>query len=75
MYLWVCKNMTQGTYDQMISLAVQFTSVSTAVIWNIPDSKVHGTNMGPTWVLPAPDGPRVGPWTLLSGIWPIHSKW
>ena len=26
-----------------------------------PDSKVHGTNMGPTWVLSAPDGPHVGP--------------
>ena len=26
-----------------------------------PDSKVHGTNMGPTWVLLAPDGPHVGP--------------
>ena len=31
-----------------------------------PDSKVHGANMGPTWVLSAPDGPHVGPWTLLS---------
>ena len=28
---------------------------------NIPDSKVHGANMGPTWVLSAP-------WTLLSGM-------
>ena len=26
-----------------------------------PDSKVHGDNMGPTWVLSAPDGPHVGP--------------
>ena len=29
-----------------------------------PDSKVHGTNMGPTWVLSAPDGPHVGPMNL-----------
>ena len=29
-----------------------------------PDSKVHGINMGPTWVLSAPDGPRVGPMNL-----------
>ena len=29
-----------------------------------PDSKVHGTNMGPTWVLSAPDGPHVGPMKL-----------
>ena len=34
---------------------------------NNPDSKVHRANMGPTWVLPAPDGPILAPWTLLSG--------
>ena len=28
---------------------------------NIHDSKVHGANMGPTWVLSVPDGTRVGP--------------
>ena len=32
-----------------------------------PDSKLHGANMGPTWVLSAPDGPMLSPWTLLSG--------
>ena len=31
----------------------------------IPDSKVHGVNMGPTWVLSAPDGPHVGPMNLV----------
>ena len=25
-----------------------------------PDSKVHGANMGPTWVLSAPGGPHGG---------------
>ena len=30
----------------------------------IPDSKVHGANMGPTWVLSAPVGPHVGPMNL-----------
>ena len=25
-----------------------------------PDSKVHGANMGPTWVLSAPGGSHVG---------------
>ena len=30
----------------------------------IPDSKVHGANMGPTCVLSAPDGPHVGPMNL-----------
>ena len=29
-----------------------------------PDSKVHGANMGHTWVLSAPDGPHVGPMNL-----------
>ena len=28
------------------------------------DSKVHGANMGNTWVLSAPDGPHVGPMNL-----------
>ena len=31
---------------------------------HVPDSKVHGANMGPTWVLSAPDGPHVGPMNL-----------
>ena len=30
----------------------------------IPDSKVHGANMEPIWVLSAPDGPHVGPMNL-----------
>ena len=29
-----------------------------------PDSEFHGANMGPTWVLSAPDGPHVGPMNL-----------
>ena len=31
---------------------------------SLPDSKVHGANMGPTWVLSAPDGPHMGPMDL-----------
>ena len=34
-----------------------------------PDSKVHGANMGPTWVLLAPDGPHVGP--INFAIWEV----
>ena len=37
------------------------------ISWNIPDSKVHGIKMGPTWVLSAPDGPHVGPMNLAIG--------
>ena len=29
------------------------------------DSKIHGANMGPTWVLSAPGGPHVGPINLV----------
>ena len=33
-------------------------------ILNTSDSNVRGANMGPTWVLSAPDGPHVGPMNL-----------
>ena len=40
----------------------------------VPDSKVHGANMGPTWVLSAPDGPHVGPMNLaIRGLLGRHS--
>ena len=32
------------------------------------DSKVHGANMGPTWVLSAPDGPHIGSTNLAIGV-------
>ena len=35
---------------------------------NIPGSKVHGANMGPTWGRQDSGGPMLAPWTLLSGI-------
>ena len=37
----------------------------------LPDSKVHGANMGPTWVLSASDGPHVGPKNLALGVVPV----
>ena len=36
----------------------------TDIVQNRPNSKVHGANMGPTWVLSAPGGPHVGPMNL-----------
>ena len=30
----------------------------------LPDNKVHGASIGPTWVLSAPDRPHVGPMIL-----------
>ena len=34
-----------------------------------PGSKVHGANMGPSWVLAAPDGPHVGPMNLAIRVY------
>ena len=39
-----------------------------------PDSKVHGANMGPTWVLSAPDGPLVGPMNLAIRVFHQSSE-
>ena len=33
-----------------------------------PDSKVYAANMGPTWVLSAPDGPHVVPMKLATRV-------
>ena len=46
-----------------------------AIIWSrfsinigCPDSKIHGTNMGPTWVRSAPGGHHVSPMNLAIGL-------
>ena len=49
-------------HAQYVSIVVHKTS------WPLPDSEVHGANMGPTWVLSAPDGPHVGPVNLAIGV-------
>ena len=42
----------------------------------VPDSKVHGANMGPTLVMSAPYGPHVGPMNLaMRGILSVHPSW
>ena len=33
-------------------------------LYNTTNSKVRGANMGPTWVLSAPDGPHNGPMNI-----------
>ena len=48
----------------------QQTKSAHASLWvhdKNPDGKVHGANMGPTWVLSASYGPILAPWNLLSG--------
>ena len=47
------------THVVMINLFIPFVHFQ-----RFADSKVHGANMGTTWVLSAPDGPRIGPMNL-----------
>ena len=44
-----------------VKLHDMFSKLRTAY----PDNIVHGANMGPTWVLSAPGGPRVCPMNLV----------
>ena len=57
-------SVVRGTFSELLQqdspspwLVLRLTHV-------FADSKVHGANMGPTWVLSAPDGPPVGPMNL-----------
>ena len=38
--------------------------------FKIPDSKIHGANMGPIWGRQDPGGPHVGPMNLA--IWDVN---
>ena len=44
--------------------------------YSIPDSNVHGANMGPTWGCQDPGGAHVGPMnlTIWDGIWLDHGR-
>ena len=48
--------------------------VMTPLGFQCPDSKVHGANMGPTWVLSSPDGPHVGPMNPAIGMGISHNN-
>ena len=67
-------------YHYMCDFNIRFSSSicqRSSALTGDPDNKVHGANMGPTWVLSAPDGPHVGPMNLaIRGVlfeWPWHS--
>ena len=51
-------------YKDTNNLSLLRINISSTTTCFNPDSKVHGANMGPTWVLLAPDGPHVGPMNL-----------
>ena len=40
----------------------------------LPDSKVHGANMGPIWGRQDPGGPHVGPMNLAIWVEYMYSK-
>ena len=44
------------------------SELSATLAHQYPDRKIHGANMGPIWVLSAPDGPHVGPMNLAIKI-------
>ena len=47
------------------SINTQWTrGIMQSILVGVPDSEVHGVNMGPTWVQSAPDGPHIGPRNL-----------
>ena len=53
----------------IVMISVTIMQVPYGIV-QVPDSKVHGANMGPTWVLSAPDEPHVGPMNLaIEGHW------
>ena len=80
--LWRTQNTrwyTNGTYFSVFSLAYayRFSSIynTLSIARKYPDSKVHGANMGPTWVLSAPDGPHIGPMNLVVRVYIQSTLW
>ena len=55
-FIWILVNEASSIYPLVI--------VCKMIKISIPDSKIHGANMGPTWALSDPDGPHVGPMNL-----------
>ena len=66
LHFHMCKNLFRlEPYPILISdWKEQWTPLNCVTLSITPDSKVHGANIGPTWVLSAPDVPHVGPMNL-----------
>ena len=60
-------------YLSMPKTRAGFAKKKKGTQWHNPESRVHGPNMGPTWVLSAPDGPHVGPMNLAIREWLEHN--
>ena len=59
--IWLCFHMTVYRWNLTMYFEGYWGNHAIAT----PDNKVHGANMGPTWVLSAPDEPHVGPMNLV----------
>ena len=68
-----CMNPSLPCYDMsccVMACSILPYHIFYSILWYLiisiplPDSKVHGANMGPTWVLSSPGGPHVGPMNL-----------
>ena len=55
---------TQHTGKHTENLCNQQSRATNDIQLTFPDSKVRGPNMGPNWVLSAPDGTHDGPMNL-----------
>ena len=56
--------LSRRSYSHRLNSPEAQLFVQEVLLPNNPDSKVHGSDMGSTWVLSAPDGPHVGPMNL-----------
>ena len=65
-----------GWYTERSYVLLCHGNIGEIYHWHyIPDSKIHGANMGPTWVLLAPGGPHVGPLNLAIRDLIDHTEW
>ena len=53
----------------IVTVHVRVALIAVYALLSIPDSKVHGANMGPIWGRQDSDGPHVGPMNLV--IWDV----
>ena len=77
-FIW---DFIQGAFFILFCLKMWSAACETNISWYqmtnnkvFPDSKVHGANMGPIWVLSAPDGPHVGPMNLAIRVHSTTAK-
>ena len=61
---WCCEFKMQHVVPNISNWYICIAFPLTTITDTFPDNKVHGANMGPTWVLSAPDGPHTGPMNL-----------